>query len=66
MFMPVVQVWPMGMAVFQRGVGVLVTVAACFSNVINVDMVMVLVRVRMVVGVSDCFMIVGMLVGLPE
>ena len=47
MLMPVVQIRPMGMAVFHLGVGMLVGMAACNHFVCEMVVVVMLVRVEM-------------------
>ena len=66
MFMPVVQIRPVRVTVFQRGMRVFVAVVARIGDIIRVGMLMMRVRVRMQVGVDEGLMAVSMLVGFPE
>ena len=66
MFMPVVQVRPMGVTVFQRLMCVFVIVGVWFGCTVRVGMFMMRVGMAVQVGVDEGLVPVVMLMGFPE
>jgi hypothetical protein len=66
MFMPVVQIRPVRVTVFQRGMRVFVAMVARIGDIIRMGMVMMWIGMAVQVGVDEGLMAVSMLVGFPE